>query len=622
MRSVLQKPVSILIPAYDAAGKLQVCLESLARYAPDNCAVHILDDATPNQSIRAVYESMRCDFSRLYYVRSDVNRGFVSTCNWGCAQVREPGTDVLLLNSDTEATAGFLEEMQAVLYLHEKHAVVTPRSNKATIFSIPWNGEPLHPTESYELWKQIRDLLPRYQVMPTAVGFCMLLKEEILERFELFDEIYSPGYNEENDFICRINRFGYSALAANRSYVFHHEGSSFGSRRKSLDAVNRQVLLSRYPEYERKVTDYMKYQVDPVETFAALYSPHKPRILYDLFHLPPIHSGTSDFALNLLREVGRLVEDEYELYVGIGEARTFFAHELTGYRIYEDRPNAQMVFDLVYKPCHIFGWSEFRRMNRLAPRLSYTLLDIIGVRCDYLSEGYRRILFHKTAVLSDYLFAISEFSRSDFTAFYGDDLPMHVIYLGTNLGISSGEFQPGEYVLVMGNAFAHKGVKDALRLLGNDLPVVVLGGEGEASYANVRWLTSGQLSRQSMRDLLVKARVLVYPSHYEGFGLPVIDALALGKPVVVLDSVVNRELAEITQDKNLHRIGSLKQLREVVQILFEEPLMVRDAFPRRWKDAGEEYVAAFREILARDVDIAKLRRRWDALRTLESVSLS
>ena len=54
--------------------------------------------------------------------------------------------------------------------------------------------------------------------------------------------------------------------------------------------------------------------------------------------------------------------------------------------------------------------------------------------------------------------------------------------------------------------------------------------------ANVRQLGSGKLTRQRLRDLYANARVVVYPSYYEGFGLPVIDTLALGKAVVVLDS--------------------------------------------------------------------------------------
>jgi len=608
--------VSILIPAYGAAPLLRNCLLSLAQFAPPGCSVCVLDDATPDESIREACAEIVHSLPQLRYERSEVNRGFVDICNWGCENFREPESDVLLLNSDTEVTAGFLEEMQGVLHLHEKHGVVSPRSDNATIFSIP-----------HAPWSQLRHMLPRYQIMPTAVGFCMLIRAEILDRFALFDECYSPGYNEENDFVCRINRCGYSALAANWAYVFHHESSSFGSRRAQLEETHRQILLFRYPEYERKVAAYERFHKDPVERFSPLLTPHRPRILYDLFHLPPAYTGTSDFGLNLLRELSRIVEDEFELSVGVHPEVRFFSHELAGYRIYNDLPDSSEVFDLVFKPCQIFSWIEFVRMDRLSPRLAVCLLDIIGVRCEYLSSPRRQIVLQRTVELSDHIFTISEFSRSDFAAYYRTDIPMQAIHLGTNFGMTAADFRAGEYVLLMGNEYAHKGLRDAIDHLGPNLPLVILGGKQggkqDSPRANVRRFVSGKLTRQRLRELYAGARVVVYPSHYEGFGLPVVDTLALGKPVVVLDSAVNRELASTLGDANLHRIGSMRDLRSIVETLFRaEPAQKANGKePRRWRDVAQDYAQAFREILSRDFDLARIRARWELLRTLESAAL-
>jgi GT2 family glycosyltransferase len=608
-----------VIPAYGAAEMLRLCLESLSKHAPLNCTISVVDDATPDESIRIVCDNIRREVPQLQYLRLDVNRGFVGACNWASQYARKPESDLLLLNSDTEVTAGSLAEMQEVLYLYERHGVVTPRSNNATIFSVPWIGGILPAAESYQLWQSVRAVLPRCQVMPTAVGFCMLIKAELLDRFLLFDEIYSPGYNEENDFVCRINRCGYSALAANWAYVFHHEGSALRSRKAKLEEANREVLLQRYPEYERKVADYTRFFVDPVEVFADLYLPHRPRILYDLFHLPHWHCGTSQFALNLLRDLSPLLESEFELHVGVGPALDFFGSELIGYRLYDERVDPQMHFDLVFRPSQVFTWDEFRRMNRLGPRLSYVLLDIIGVRCDYLSTAERQILFRKVADLSDFIFAISEFSRSDFEAFYRYAPPMRVIHLGTDFGVSAGEFDKGEYVLVMGNSYAHKAVSEALLALNGERQVVVLGGERPDGLGdNVRWMASGTLSRQQVRELFKGARLLIYPSHYEGFGLPVLDALALGKTVVVLDTEVNRELAAMTGNKNLYRLRSVNQLQSTVNRVFDQEAVVPPGPLRRWHEAAREYASAFQEILAKEIDAAKLRQRWATIRMLES----
>jgi glycosyltransferase involved in cell wall biosynthesis len=282
-----------------------------------------------------------------------------------------------------------------------------------------------------------------------------------------------------------------------------------------------------------------------------------------------------------------------------------------------------MKFDLLFKPCQVFLWADFRRMIKLSPRVSYVLQDIIGVRCEYLNSPNRQFLFRTTAEHADCVFTISEFSHSDFEAFYGEKLPMRVIYHGTNLGSTAAEFQEGSYVLIMGNYFVHKGVADALRVLSQeDLPILVLGGDQKPTACgdNVRWMTSGNLSRQQMRELLVRARLLIYPSHYEGFGLPVIDALALGKPVIVLDSEVNRELSALVRDPNFHRIDSLGELPQKVKQLFANASFEPQTPPRRWKVAAEEYVAVFRELLARDIDVNRVRARWNLVRSVEALN--
>ena len=614
--------VSILIPAYGARDALQRCLDSLAKHAPANSTITILDDGTLDDSIEKTYQAARNRILRLGYYRSERNRGFVGICNWACQHLREPGSDLLLLNSDTEVTAGFLDEMQAVLYLHDRHAVATPRSNKATIFSVPWVGGVLPEEESYEIWKQLRDLLPRYQVMPTAVGFCMLIKAEVLDRFSLFDEVYSPGYNEENDFVCRINRYGYSAVAANWAYVFHHAGSSFGPRQAELEARNSKVLAARYPEYERKVSDYTRYFVDPVEVFASLYAPHKPRILFDLRDLQPLRYGTSEVGLNLLREVRESVGDDVDLYVGVGEARDFFASELTGNKTYHSRSGERMLFDLAFRPFQIFTWSEFHKLNEAAPRIAYQLLDIILVRCEYLNSPDRRILFRRTAELSDSVISISEYSKADFEAFYGPGLPMTVIHPGTNLAPNDRKAPANDYVLIMGNNYAHKGVWEAVdQLRGASWNLSVLAGEpGGTVPDGVRWLVSGHLPDAEIHDLMLGASVVVYPSHYEGFGLPVVDALALGKSVVVLDTAITRELEALTRNQNLHRIRSAHNLRATVMNLFARETIPLEGSLRTWSQAAEECVAALRELLARPIDVPTLRKRWDAIRTVRSVS--
>jgi glycosyltransferase involved in cell wall biosynthesis len=606
----LSTAVSILIRAEGAEESLRNCLSSLAQFAPTDCFPYVLGGSLSESKIVGEFDSL---LPKLSHVDGEAVHSFVK-------DISELQTDVLILDASAEVTEGFLEELQTVLYLHERHAAVSPRSNHARFFSIPFPEVDTDASASYAVWQQIHRLLPRYQVMPAAAKFCLLIKAEVLNRFR---HLRINAWDNTDDFVCRINRYGYSAVAANWAYVFQHKARLTTCEEEKLEEAHDEALQFQYPEYERMLADYEQSHRNPLERFASLYLPHRPRILFDLFHLTCAHSGTSEFGLNLLHELYRILEDKFELIVGMNQANRVFASELAGYRFQEDRPDSGAVFDLVFKPCQITSWAEFRRMHQFAPRISYTLLDIIGVRCEYMNSPRRQILLQKASELSDCIFTISEFSHSDFAAFYQLDIPMRVVHLGTNAGITGGEFRVGEHVLIVGNDFAHKGIRDAMQQLAHStLPLVVLGGEEEPGTPNVRWLSSGNLSRQHVRELFSNARVVVYPSYYEGFGLPVVDALALGKPVVVFDSVMNRELAALTSNSKFYRIGSLDELSPTVAKLFamEEDQSTKQpsAEPRRWSDVAVEYAQAFQEILARDIDLAKLRARWETLRNLDA----
>ena len=610
--------VQVFVPVTDVPREFGLCLQSLAHHLPADCTVYVLDCGTPQGAVQSACDQLRDAPLDLKYFRSEDLSGFVGICNWGFETLWIPGNDLLLLDPRTEVTTGFLEEMRAVAHLHEKHGVVTPRSNQAALFSFPLSDDP-EPSVSYELWLKIRDTLPRYQIVPVAGSFCMFIKSEVLQRFGLFDDIYSPCHEQENDFACRINRCGYSALVANRAYVFQRDSLSSESGHRTLASEHRAILNDRYPEFDRRMLDYVRFQVDPVETFAPLYVPHRPRVLYDLYHLPPQHSGTSDFALNLLRELDPLMSKEYDLYVGAGKEQNFFLTELRGYRLYDEASSAPTIFDLVYKPCQLFSWSEFARMNRLSPRVAFTLLDIIAIRCGYISRTGLPELFRQTVELSDLVFSISEFSRLDYDAYYSAESQMRVIYLGSQAHPTAGDSAQGEYILIMGNAYAHKGVLEAVRQLQGDWPIVVLGGGPQPAQPNVRWLASGKLTRRYMHELFVRARVVVYPSYYEGYGLPVADSLAFGKPVVALDTAVNREIAVKTGDRNLHLVPSAKEFRPVVRGLWDEPFIHPRLTPRRWSDTAGEYFSAFQQIIGTDIDIQKMRRRWETVRLIESL---
>jgi glycosyltransferase involved in cell wall biosynthesis len=95
------------------------------------------------------------------------------------------------------------------------------------------------------------------------------------------------------------------------------------------------------------------------------------------------------------------------------------------------------------------------------------------------------------------------------------------------------------YILTVATLEPRKNLQtlvEAHRLLGGDLLLVVAGGEGwgdQPELAGQRVRRLGFVSDDELARLYRGAEVAVYPSRFEGFGIPVLEAMACGCPVVV-----------------------------------------------------------------------------------------
>ena len=101
---------------------------------------------------------------------------------------------------------------------------------------------------------------------------------------------------------------------------------------------------------------------------------------------------------------------------------------------------------------------------------------------------------------------------------------------------------PPEYLLFVGADGPRKGLDVLREALAPDLPPLVIAGPGDAGEVD-GVLRTGFLSDEELRALVAGASAVVLPSRDEGFGLPVLEALACGVPVVCSDLPALREVA-------------------------------------------------------------------------------
>jgi GT2 family glycosyltransferase len=247
----------VIVPIHDGVAALAGCLASLRRTLPPDSSLQLVDDASPDprvaELLRAFAAAAPCEIA----VHSQAkNLGFVGTVN--AAMARAQG-DVVLLNSDTVTTPGWLHRLAACVAAVDRLATATPWSNNAEICSFPQfcRANPV-PADADAIAAAAARLLPEYPELPTAVGFCMLIRRAALDAIGDFDaETFGRGYGEENDFCRRAAAHGWRNVLCDDAYVAHVGGQSFAPLGLAPGGENLDRLVARYPRYNAEVADFI-----------------------------------------------------------------------------------------------------------------------------------------------------------------------------------------------------------------------------------------------------------------------------------------------------------------------------------------------------------------------------
>jgi glycosyltransferase involved in cell wall biosynthesis len=195
----------------------------------------------------------------------------------------------------------------------------------------------------------------------------------------------------------------------------------------------------------------------------------------------------------------------------------------------------------------------FRAPLRSKPPLVVTFHDLAVLRhprsFNAWTRSYSRVLVPRVARAAARLIAVSEFTAQELVDVLA--VPEEKIRVIPNaVGppfTSEGEAADGDYVLAVGTVEPRKNLETLVEgfrrstLNGSELRLVGARGWGRIRLADdVRWL--GYVSDDELARLYRGARCAAYVSLYEGFGLPVLEAMACGTPVVASDLPPIREV--------------------------------------------------------------------------------
>ena len=306
----------------------------------------------------------------------------------------------------------------------------------------------------------------------------------------------------------------------------------------------------------------------------------RPRIGVDFHVFDGKFQGSRSHLIGIFGELTRLCP-EFDFFFFL--EKTDALGELPGF----EGPNVKRVFMPHGGPLKRLGWflPNLRRLHCIDLLHTQYVIPLLPARGnavtihDVLFEPFpeffgrlfvlrSRVMMRWSARATDLLFTVSEYSRDEIALRYGADAgAISVLHNAVDRSVffpgNAGEdlvrargLTPGAYLLTVGRIEPRKNHAGLLRayarLPGTPPPLVIVGqrdfgyGEFEAAMAD---LPPGREVRvlddvcdRTLPALYRHAQVFVYPSFAEGFGMPPLEAMASGVPVITTRSTAIPEV--------------------------------------------------------------------------------
>jgi GT2 family glycosyltransferase len=217
--------VSVIIPVFNNLALTQRCLESIARTTSANPSeIIIVDNASTDGT--AEFLGVEQAAGRIRCVTNRLNHGFAHACNQGAQIARSPL--LLFLNNDTQVTAGWLDAM-AQAAQQPGTGIVGARLlyadghiQHAGIEFI--NGVPDHP---HRHAAANTPEVNQFRELDMVTGACFMIHRELFVQLAGFDETYQNGV-EDIDLCLRVRSAGRKVVYEPKAVVYHLEGQSVG----------------------------------------------------------------------------------------------------------------------------------------------------------------------------------------------------------------------------------------------------------------------------------------------------------------------------------------------------------------------------------------------------------
>jgi glycosyltransferase involved in cell wall biosynthesis len=224
-------------------------------------------------------------------------------------------------------------------------------------------------------------------------------------------------------------------------------------------------------------------------------------------------------------------------------------------------------------PCCDLFWSPYMNIPFVRTRAKkqiVTLHDVFHLANPQYYSRLKRIViapyYYFSTRYSDKILTVSNFSKSEINKYFGKHIADKVSVIYNGCEIKDEDIQPKEigfkYFLFVGSIKPHKNLKNALlgfqQLNNKNYKFIIVGKKegfitGDQSIFNLvsqinaeteKVLFTGNINDQELYAWYKGASALVMPSYYEGFGLPIIEAMHFNIPIIASNIPVLKEIGK------------------------------------------------------------------------------
>jgi len=235
-------PMSVVIPVCNQLDFTRRCLDTLTAGSRSDMEIMVVDNGSSDGSTE--YLTDRGDVT---VIRNETNLGFAAAVNQGLREAR--GQFLLVLNNDVVVPERMIERLLDTADSNRQYGLIGAVTNwAAPSQQVEAGYEDLSGLESFaeQRWTEYGDTLRHAEML---IGFCMLIRRDVIDTIGLFDEAYGVGNFEDNDLSLRASLAGFKLGIADGVYLHHFGGRTFAGEGFDYGALmqeNHRRFLAKW----------------------------------------------------------------------------------------------------------------------------------------------------------------------------------------------------------------------------------------------------------------------------------------------------------------------------------------------------------------------------------------